>query len=171
MKENLITKNFKRAFITILIVALASCAIAGAAIPLSLGTQISEASVLRQQAKLEYQKELEAGTLPAGMDWDKYEDIYDEQWEDQLTPLTTANYAVIYGFIALGAVILAWFWVTTAQWLYKSAWLAGMDVRLWTTLGACFNLIAVVVFLAVRGHKIHLLHLSAGGNGEVPEKC
>ena len=166
MQEKFLEKNFKKAFITILAVFIAVLAVAGAAIPLSLRTQISEGSVLRAQARQEYEAERAAGTLPAGMDWDHFEDAYSEQWEDQLTPLSTANYVLIFGLSALALAVVLWYWITVVQWLEKSAYLADMDVHRWTVLGACFNFIAVIVFLAVRGRK---RRISRGG--EAPQEC
>jgi hypothetical protein len=95
MKEKVMTKNYKKTFIILLIFGLLLGAVTGVAIPLSLRTQISEASVLREQARQQYEKDVKTYGAAAVGDWDEYEDNYDSQWHSQLTPLSAANYTVI----------------------------------------------------------------------------
>jgi hypothetical protein len=147
----LLDRNYKKIFTIILILALVLGAVAGISIPLSLGTQISEKSVLRQQAREEYNKEIAAGTLPASMSFDDYEDAYEDMWASQLTPLTSTNYILIIGLGVLCAALAAWYWITVMQWLYKMAFFEGMNPALWMTLAGFFNVFAVIAFFIARG--------------------
>ena len=150
MKEKVMTKNYKKTFIILLIFELLLGAVTGVAIPLSLRTQISEASVLREQARQQYEKDIKTYGAAAVGDWDEYEDNYDSQWHSQLTPLNAANYAVIGVLGSMCAIVLIIYWITVAEWLYKSAAVNGMNPSLWAILGAFFNFLAVLAFLIAR---------------------
>jgi cytochrome bd-type quinol oxidase subunit 1 len=151
MKEKATTKNYKKIFITLLVIALVLGAVTGAAIPLTLRTQISEKSVLREQLRRQYEQALKSGDPQVeGMDWDDYEDAHEDAWHGQLTPLNAANYVVIGVLSAFWLIVLVWYWVTVAQWLNKKSGEAGMNTALWTILGAFFNFLAVLAFLIVR---------------------
>ena len=152
MKEKAMTKNYKKIFITLLVVALVLGAVTGAAIPLTLRTQISEKSVIREQLRRQYEQLLQAGDPQVkGVDWDDYEDSHEGAWSGQITPLNPGNYVVIGVLGAFWLVVLVWYWVTVAQWLNKKSGEAGMNTALWTILGAVFNFLAVLAFLIVRG--------------------
>ena len=46
--------------------------------------------------------------------------------------------------------LLAYYWLLTAAWLYRSAVNEGMNKSLWMILGLAGNLLAVAAFLIVR---------------------
>ena len=52
--------------------------------------------------------------------------------------------------LLLDLLLLAWYWLLTAAWLYRSAVNEGMNKSLWMILGLVGNLLAVAAFLIVR---------------------
>ena len=74
----------------------------------------------------------------------------EDVWKSQITPLTTMHF-VLFGVAGvLWLALLAYYWLLTAAWLYRSAVNAGMNKSLWMILGLVGNLLAVAVFLVVR---------------------
>ena len=67
-----------------------------------------------------------------------------------LTHLLDALFVVLLGAGVLWLALLAYYWLLTAAWLYRSAVNAGMNKSLWMILGLVGNLLAVAVFLIVR---------------------
>ena len=148
MRDRILGRDYKRTFVLILLSALVLGAAAGISIPVSLRVQISEKSVLRQQAKEQYQQM----AIPGGdYDLHDYLDDQEDTWAVQMTPLTTANYILIGVMGGLVLIWLVWYWASVMGWLYQSADRENMNRPLWTILGGFFNFLAVFAFLIVRG--------------------
>ena len=74
----------------------------------------------------------------------------EEAWKSKITPLNTMHF-VLFGVVGvLWLVLLAYYWLLTAAWLYRSAVSEGMNKSLWMILGLVCNLPAVAAFLIVR---------------------
>ncbi len=74
----------------------------------------------------------------------------EDAWKSQITPLTPTHF-VIFGVAGLlWLLLLAYYWLLTAAWLYRSAVNEGMNKSLWMILGLVGNLLAVAAFLIVR---------------------
>ena len=148
MRDRILGRDYKRTFVLILLSALILGAAAGISIPVSLRVQISEKSVLRQQAKEQYQQMAITG---GDYDLHDYLDDQEDTWASQMTPLTTANYILIGVMGGLVLIWLMWYWASVMGWLYQSADRENMNRPLWTILGGFFNFLAVFAFLIVRG--------------------
>ena len=148
MRDRILGRDYKRTFVLILLSALVLGAAAGISIPVSLRVQISEKSVLRQQAKEQYQQMAITG---GDYDLHDYLDDQEDTWASQMTPLTTANYILIGVMGGLVLIWLMWYWASVMGWLYQSADRENMNRPLWTILGGFFNFLAVFAFLIVRG--------------------
>lgn len=148
MRDRILGRDYKRTFVLILLSALILGAAAGISIPVSLRVQISEKSVLRQQAKEQYQQMAITG---GDYDLHDYLDDQEDTWAGQMTPLTTANYILIGVMGGLVLIWLVWYWASVMGWLYQSADRKNMNCPLWTILGGFFNFLAVFAFLIVRG--------------------
>ena len=148
MRDRILGRDYKRTFVLILLSALVLGAAAGISIPVSLRVQISEKSVLRQQAKEQYQQMAITG---GDYDLHDYLDDQEDTWASQMTPLTTANYILIGVMGGLVLIWLVWYWASVMGWLYQSADRENMNRPLWTILGGFFNFLAVFAFLIVRG--------------------
>ena len=157
MRDRILGRDYKRTFVLILLSALILGAAAGISIPVSLRVQISEKSVLRQQAKEQYQQMAVTGGAPNGAatggDYGLHDYLDDQEdtWASQMTPLTTANYILIGVMGGLVLIWLVWYWASVMGWLYQSADRENMNCPLWTILGSFFNFLAVFAFLIVRG--------------------
>jgi len=147
MRDRILGRDYKRTFVLILLSALVLAAAAGISIPVSLRVQISEKSVLRQQAKEQYQQMAITG---GDYDLHDYLDDQEDTWASQMTPLTTANYILIGVMGGLVLIWLMWYWASVMGWLYQSADRENMNRPLWTILGGFFNFLAVFAFLIVR---------------------
>lgn len=147
MRDRILGRDYKRTFVLILLSALVLGAAAGISIPVSLRVQISEKSVLRQQAKEQYQQMAITG---GDYDLHDYLDDQEDTWASQMTPLTTANYILIGVMGGLVLIWLVWYWASVMGWLYQSADRENMNRPLWTILGGFFNFLAVFAFLIVR---------------------
>ncbi len=147
MRDRILGRDYKRTFVLILLSALVLGAAAGISIPVSLRVQISEKSVLRQQAKEQYQQMAITG---GDYDLHDYLDDQEDTWASQMTPLTTANYILIGVMGGLVLIWLMWYWASVMGWLYQSADRENMNRPLWTILGGFFNFLAVFAFLIVR---------------------
>ena len=131
MHEKVMQKNYAKAYKLIAILALVLAVASAVVIPLSLSRQIQDAAALEQTYG---------------------EDHHDGEraWKSQITPLTPVHF-VIFGVAGvLWLALLAWYWLLTAAWLYRSAVNAGMNKSLWMILGLAGNVLAVAAFLIVR---------------------
>lgn len=143
MKDKIMRWNYKKAFITVIILAIVLALVSAITVPLSLSQQLRDAQAWEQAAKTERMQE--SGKQAEHDDAHEHGD-----WEQHITPLNTGHF-VLFGslavlWLALGAV----YWLLVVAWLYKNAVIEGMNKSLWPILGLFFNLFAVFAFLIVR---------------------
>ena len=143
MKEKIMRWNYKKAFITVVILAVVLSIVSAVAIPLSLSQQIREAHALEQTAKAERLTEAETRAEHDG-------EHERENWKKDITPLSVWHFVLFGSLGALWLVIIAIYWLLVMAWLYKSAICEGMNKSLWPILGLFFNIFAVFAFLIVR---------------------
>ena len=143
MKDKIMRWNYKKAFITVIILAIVLALVSVVAVPLSLSQQLRDAHAWEQTAKANRMQQA---------DWQEEHDGAREHddWVQHVTPLNTGHF-VLFGalavlWLALGAV----YWLLVVAWLYKNAVIEGMNKSLWPILGLFFNLFAVFAFLIVR---------------------
>lgn len=138
MHERVMRENYAKAYKLVVILAVVLAVVSAVAIPLSLSRQIRDAAALEQTYGEEHH--------------DGEHDGHDSEdaWKSQITPLTPTHF-VIFGVTGLlWLLLLAWYWLLTAAWLYRSAVNEGMNKSLWMILGLVGNLLAVAAFLIVR---------------------
>lgn len=139
MKEKVMTKNYAKAFKTVIILAIVLALLSAISIPLSLVQQIRDISALEQS------RQEQSLTQDEGRHVDR-----EKLWKSQLTPLGAANYALLGGVALLWLVLGLYYWLLVVAWLYKNAVNEGMNKSLWPILGLFTNLFAVFAFLIVR---------------------
>ena len=139
MKEKVMTKNYAKAFKTVIILAIVLALLSAISIPLSLAQQIRDISALEQS------RQEQRLTQDEGRHVDR-----EKLWKSQLTPLGAANYALLGGVALLWLVLGLYYWLLVVAWLYKNAVNEGMNKSLWPILGLFTNLFAVFAFLIVR---------------------
>ena len=138
MHEKVMRENYAKAYKLVVILAAVLALLSAIIIPLSLSQQIKDAAALEQTYGEEHH--------------DGEHDGHDSEdaWKSQITPLTPTLF-VIFGVAGLlWLLLLAYYWLLTAAWLYRSAVNEGMNKSLWMILGLVGNLLAVAVFLVVR---------------------
>ena len=141
MKEKIMQWNYKKAFVTIILLAVVLALVSAIAVPLSLSQQIRDAHAWEQTVKAERLQSGEAGSEREGER---------DGREANITPLDAGHF-VLFGalavlWLALGAV----YWLLVMAWLCKNAVCEGMNKSLWPILGLFFNILAVFAFLIVR---------------------
>ena len=138
MHEKVMQKNYAKAYKLVVILAVVLAVVSAVAIPLSLSQQIREAAALEQT----YGEDHHEG---------EHDGHHNEDtWKSQITPLTPVHFVVFGVAGLLWLLLLAYYWLLTATWLYRSAVNAGMNKSLWMILGLVGNLLAVAAFLIVR---------------------
>ena len=138
MHEKVMRENYAKAYKLVVILAAVLALLSAIVIPLSLSQQIEDAAALEQTYGEDHH--------------DGEHDGHDSEdaWKSQITPLTPTHF-VIFGVTGLlWLLLLAYYWLLTAAWLYRSAVNEGMNKSLWMILGLVGNLLAVAVFLVVR---------------------
>ena len=138
MHEKVMRENYAKAYKLVVILAAVLALLSAIVIPLSLSQQIEDAAALEQTYGEDHH--------------DGEHDGHDSEdaWKSQITPLTPTHF-VIFGVTGLlWLLLLVWYWLLTAAWLYRSAVNEGMNKSLWMILGLVGNLLAVAAFLIVR---------------------
>lgn len=141
MHETIMKRNYKKAFKTVILLAVVLAVVTAAAIPLSLSQQISDISALEQPKQ-------EQAAQPDGAHNERHD--REEAWKEGITPLSAVNFAVIGGAAVLWLALGIYYWLLVVAWLYKSAVNEGMNKSLWPILGLFTNLLAVFIFMIVR---------------------
>ena len=143
VKEKIMRWNYKKAFVTVVILAVVLALVSAIAVPLSLSQQIRDAHAWGQTAKAE---RLQSGEAKSDHDGDREHG----DWGKNITPLNAGHFVLFGGLIVLWLALGAVYWLLVMAWLYKSAVCEGMNKSLWPILGLFFNLFAVFAFLIVR---------------------
>lgn len=139
MKEKIMRWNYKKAFVTLIILAVVLALVSAIAVPLSLSQQIRDARAWEQTAKTE---KLQSGERDGEREHD--------DWEKNITPLSVGHFVLFGSLIVLWLALGAVYWLLVMAWLYKSAVCEGMNKSLWPILGLFCNIFAVFAFLIVR---------------------
>ena len=143
MKEKIMRWNYKKAFVTVVILAVVLALVSAIAVPLSLSQQIRDAHAWEQTAKTE---RLQSGEAKSEHDGEGEH----SDWEKNITPLSVGHFVLFGSLIALWLALGAVYWLLVMAWLYKNADCEGMNKSLWPILGLFCNIFAVFAFLIVR---------------------
>ena len=141
MKEKIMRWNYKKAFVTIVILAVVLALVSAIAVPLSLSQQIRDARAWEQTSKAE--------RLQSGEGKSEHDGEHDD-WENHITPLSVGHFVLFGSLIVLWLTLGAVYWLLVMAWLYKNAVCEGMNKSLWWILGLFCNIFAVFAFLIVR---------------------
>lgn len=158
LKSVVLRMNYRKFFKWFLFVSLAVVLLGGILTGISFRTQISEG--------ISYARTFEhdADHFAAGAEgpvqdgegiggYDEYRGHPEHDWAERIPftePSTGAKVtAGIFG--CLCCLIAAVYWLAVVAWLYKAAAESGMSRLLWPLAGLIGNLLAVILFLAVRG--------------------
>ena len=145
MKEKIMHWNYKKAFVTIVILAVVLALVSAIAVPLSLSQQIRDAHAWEQNAKAERPQAGEGGSER------EYEGERERDGrEAAITPLNAGHFVLFCSLAVLWLALGAVYWLLVMAWLYKNAICEGMNKSLWWILGLFFNIFAVFAFLIVR---------------------
>ena len=139
MKEKIMRWNYKKAFITIVVLAVVLALVSAISVPLSLSQQLRDAHAWEQTVKAE---RLQAGEHDGEREHGNR--------EKNITPLTVGHFVLFGSLIVLWLALGAVYWLLVMAWLYKNAVCEGMNKSLWWILGLFFNIFAVFAFLIVR---------------------
>ena len=143
MKDKIMRWNYKKAFITVIILAIVLALVSAITVPLSLSQQLRDAHAWEQTAKAERMQE-------AGKQTEHDSTRECDDWEQHITPLNTGHFVLFATLAVLWLALGAVYWLLVVAWLYKNAVTEGMNKSLWSILGLFFNLFAVFAFLIVR---------------------
>lgn len=138
MHEKVMQLNYAKAYKWAAILALMLALLSAVILPLSLSQQLKDAAALEQT----YSEDRTLGQQDSHHD--------EDAWKSQITPLTPMHFAIFGVTGLLWLALLAYYWLLTAAWLYRSAVNEGMNKSLWMILGLACNLLAVAAFLIVR---------------------
>ena len=139
MKEKIMRWNYKKAFVTVVILAVVLALVSAIAVPLSLSQQIRDAHAWEQSVKTE---KLQSGERDGEQEHG--------DWEKNITPLSVGHFVLFGSLIVLWLALGAVYWLLVMAWLCKNAVCEGMNKSLWPILGLFFNILAVFAFLIVR---------------------
>ena len=143
MKEKIMRWNYKKACITVIILAVVLALVSAIAVPLSLSQQLRDAHAWAQTAKAERMQETG--------EQEEYGGVHERgDWAQHITPLNTGHFVLFGSLLLLWLALGAVYWLLVVAWLYKNAVVEGMNKSLWPILGLFFNLFAVFAFLIVR---------------------
>ena len=143
MKEKIMRWDYKKAFVTIVILAVVLALVSAIAVPLSLSQQIRDAQTWKQTVKTE---RLQSGESKSEHDGEREHG----DWEKNITPLSVGHFVLFGSLIVLWLALGAVYWLLVMAWLYKNAVYEGMNKSLWPILGLFCNIFAVFSFLIVR---------------------
>ena len=143
MKEKIMRWNYKKAFVTIVILAVVLALVSAISVPLSLSQQIRDAHAWEQTVKTEH---LQSGENQSEHDGEREYG----NWVKNITPLSVGHFVLFGSLIVLWLALGAVYWLLVIAWLCKNAVLEGMNRSLWWILGLFFNIFAVFAFLIVR---------------------
>lgn len=110
MKEKIMRWNYKKAFVTIIILAVVLALVSAIAVPLSLSQQIRDAHAWEQSVKTE---KLQSGERDGEQEHG--------DWEKNITPLSVGHFVLFGSLIVLWLALGAVYWLLVMAWLYKSA--------------------------------------------------
>ena len=114
MKEKIMRWNYKKAFVTIVILAVVLALVSAISVPLSLSQQIRDAHAWEQTAKAE---RLQSGENQSEHDGGREH----SDWEKNITPLNVGHFVLFGALIVLWLALGAVYWLLVMAWLYKSA--------------------------------------------------
>lgn len=154
LHEKILSIHFRRAAKRLVALALAVIVAGGSACTALLMPQINEAVVL-VQTEAEQERALpETGTEQPAKKPTDGEHRRAEHFDWERLPLSEPSRSAKIAVCVTAGLLLALFaayWLLCAAWLYRAAYLADMNRRLWLALGLLGNAAAAALFLLVRG--------------------
>lgn len=148
--ETCIERNYTKRILAILIAAAVLLAAVAVLVPVTLRRQIAEFRTLEEER--EQQKKQTEQTQPDAGREERKKASHERELKAilrQLTPIGTGT-KLAFAAVALLALLLGiFYWVTVAEWLYKTAVLHGLNRALWPMLGLLFNVLTLPVLLVV----------------------
>lgn len=147
--QKLVARNYTKRILAILIAAAVLLIAVAVLVPTTLAPQISELRAL-EKAREEQEKDVSDG-LPEAAEPRKHDSKEHElkSMLRQLTPVPVGVKAAFAAAAALALLLFAFYWITVAEWLYKTAVLQGLNRALWPMLGLVFNILVLPVLLIV----------------------
>lgn len=152
--KKLVERHYKKRIIAILIAAGILLAVTAILIPTTLHKQISEFRALEEQHELQEKNDAAAAAPEDAAEGKETHRREDNEHEfkavlRQITPIGT-GVKIAFAAVALLALLLGiFYWITVAEWLYKTAVLHGLNRALWPMLGLIGNLLVIPVLLIV----------------------
>lgn len=144
--EKIVVRDYKKRMISILTAAIVLLAAVAFLIPTTLHKQIAQFRALEEA----HEKQERAETTNANLNaqhGDKEQKL--KSVLRQLTPVGTGTKAA-FAVVAFLALLLGiFYWITIAEWLYKTAVLNGLNRALWFMLGLLFNILVFPVLWIV----------------------
>ncbi len=152
--KKLVERNYTKRVLAILIAAGILLIATAILIPTTLHKQISEFRALEEEKELQ-EKNDTAAVTPEGSAEGKETREQDGKEQEikailrQLSPVGV-GIKIVFAAVALLAFLLgAFYWITMAEWLYKTAVLHRLNRALWPMLGLIGNLLVLPVLLIV----------------------
>lgn len=153
--EKCIERNYTKRILAILIAAAVLLAAVAVLVPVTLRRQIAEFRTLeeaREQQKKQTEQPQPDASAPAAGRAERKKDSRERELKAilrQLTPIG-AGTKLAFAAVALAALLLGvFYWITVAEWLYKTAVRRGLNRALWPMLGLLFNVLTLPALLVV----------------------
>lgn len=143
MKEKIMRWNYKKAFITIVVLAVVLALVSVIAVPLSLSQQIRDAHAWEQTLKTE---RLQSGENQSEHDGEREHG----DWEKNVTPLSVGHFVLFGSLIVLWLALGAMYWLLVMAWLYKKRNLRGHEQVALADSRLVLQYLSVFAFLIVR---------------------
>lgn len=148
--EKLFKRNYTKRMLAILIAAVVLFAAVAVLIPVTLHKQIAEFRVLEEAR--EHHEESDVQPDEAAVPSEREHDGKKQELKAilrQLSPIGSGT-KIAFAVVAFLAFLLgAFYWITVAEWLYKTAVLNGLNRALWPMLGLLFNILIIPLLLIV----------------------
>lgn len=148
--QKLVERNYRRRILIILIAAAVLAVTVAVLIPVTLRKQIAELRAWKR-AQEEQTDEASPAGLPDGQPKQKHRDREHEFKAvlRQLTPIGKGTKAAFAAVALLAFLLGVFYWITVAEWLYKTAVRNGLNRALWPMLGLLFNILTIPALLVV----------------------
>lgn len=150
--EKCIERNYTKRILAILIAAAVLLVAVAVLVPVTLRRQIAEFRALEEAREQQKEQTQPDASDPAAGREARKKDSHEREFKAilrQLTPIGTGT-KLAFAAVALLALLLGiFYWVTVAEWLYKTAVRRGLNRALWPMLGLLFNVLTVPVLLVV----------------------
>lgn len=157
--QRIMRLNYKKRIIAAVIAAGVLLAATAILIPTALHTQISELRAWKQEQERSEEITGESTDEEAAGEYCRSEKAAKKAHGEKehgiksalriLTPVPTGVKVAFAAIAVLAIMTGVFYWITFAEWLYKTAVLKGLNRALWPMLGLVFNILILPVLLIV----------------------